>query len=69
MEFVAKQITDYPFAITTSQPALINSLKKNNNWICTRNTRNTRNTGKLAEGLNKTLSNKRIVTTFVYKRI
>lgn len=55
------------FAITTSQPALIHSLIKNKDWICTRNTRNTRNTGKLAKGLNKTLSNKRITTTFVYK--
>lgn len=55
-----------PFAITTSQPALVNCLKKASNWCCTRNTRNTRNTGKLAKSLNKTLSNKRITTTFVY---
>lgn len=57
-----------PFAITTSQPALINSLKNDINWVCTRNTRNTRNTGKLAKELNKTLSNKRITTTFVFKK-
>lgn len=65
---ISKNITDYPFAITTSQPALINSLKNSKNWICTRNTRNTRNRGKIGEKLNKTLSNRRIVTTFVYKK-
>lgn len=64
---VAKYIKDYPYAITTSNPALIQSLKNDNVWICTRNTRNRRNKGKLAKVLNKTLSNKRIVTTFVYK--
>lgn len=62
------KIINYDFAITTSQPALINCLKKSNNWICTRNTRNTRNTGSIGKELNKTLSNKRITTTFVYKR-
>lgn len=62
------KILNTDFAITTSQPALINSLKNNKNWICTRNTRNTRNTGKLAKALNKTLSNKRITTTFVYNK-
>lgn len=57
-----------PFAITISQPALINTLIKDKNWILTRNTRNTsRNTGKIAKWLNKTLSNKRITTTFVYR--
>ena len=64
LEKIGNHIKDYPFAITTSQPALINCLKKSEKWICTRNTRNT---GKLADGLNKTLSNKRITTTFVYK--
>lgn len=59
------KILNTDFAITTSQPALINSLKNNKKWICTRNTRNT---GKLAKELNKTLSNKRITTTFVYKK-
>lgn len=67
LNYVGTLIKDYPFAITTSNPALINSLKDDENWICTRNTRNARNTGKLAKGLNKTLSNKRIVTTFVFK--
>lgn len=61
------ELINYDFAITTSQPALINSLKNDLNWICTRNTRNTRNTGSLANALNKTLSNRRITTTFVYK--
>lgn len=65
LDYVAKNTKDYPFAITTSQPTLINLLKMSESWICTRNTRNT---GRLAKGLNKTLSNKRIVTTFVYKR-
>jgi GNAT superfamily N-acetyltransferase len=64
LNFIGTIINDYPFAITTSNPALINSLKIDDNWICTRNTRNT---GKLAKGLNKTLSNKRIVTTFIFK--
>ena len=66
---IAKR-SNKPFAITTSQPSLINTLIKKDNWILTRNTRNTRNarnTGKLAKGLNKTLSNKRITTTFVYR--
>lgn len=70
LDYVAENTKDYPFAITTSNPALINTLKIDDNWICTRNTRNTRNrrnTGKLAKGLNKTLSNKRIVTTFIFK--
>ena len=62
------KILNTDFAITTSQPVLINSLKNNKNWVCTRNTRNTRNTGKLGKTLNKTLSNKRITTTFVYKK-
>jgi GNAT superfamily N-acetyltransferase len=62
------KVINYAFAITTSQPALINCLKKSNNWICTRNTRNTRNTGSIGKELNKTLSNKRITTTFVYRR-
>ena len=66
LDEIAKR-SNKPFAITTSQPALINALIKKNNWILTRNTRNTRNTGKLAKGLNKTLSNKRITTTFVYR--
>jgi GNAT superfamily N-acetyltransferase len=67
IEELAKR-SDKPFAITTSQPSLIWSLRKKDNWLLTRNTRNTRNTGKLAKKLNKTLSNKRITTTFVYKR-
>lgn len=70
IEELAKR-SDKPFAITTSQPSLIWSLRKKDNWLLTRNTRNTRNarnTGKLAKELNKTLSNKRITTTFVYKR-
>lgn len=69
LDEIAKR-SNKPFAITTSQSALINTLIKKDNWILTRNTRNTRNarnTGKLAKGLNKTLSNKRIVTTFVYR--
>lgn len=53
-----------PFAITTSQPTLIAALIKNKDWALTRNTRNTRNKGLVS--LNKTLSNKRITTTFVY---
>ena len=68
LNFIGQYI-NFPFAITTSQPALINSLKNDIHWCCTNNTRNSRaskNTGRLAKGLNKTLSNKRIVTTFVY---
>lgn len=58
------KMLNYAFAITTSQPALINCLKRSEKWICTRNTRNT---GSIGKELNKTLSNKRITTTFVYK--
>lgn len=68
LEEIAKNTEKYPFAITTSNPALIKSLKFDKNWICTRNTRKTRNKGKIGRELNKTLSNKRIVTTFVYKK-
>lgn len=70
LNFIGKYI-NFAFAITTSQPALIASLGRDPNWICTNNTKNTRaskNTGSLAKGLNKTLSNKRITTTFVYKK-
>jgi len=67
-------IINYPFAITTSQPALIKSLSFDKNWVCTRNTRNTRNirnsgNSNVAKSLNKTLSNKRITTTFVYRKL
>lgn len=69
IEELAKR-SDKPFAITTSQPSLIWSLRKNPNWILTRNTKNTRNMrnkGRLAKQLNRTISNKRITTTFVYR--
>lgn len=60
----------YPFSITTSQPALIHGLAKNDKWMCINNTKTTRNHkyhSKLGVQLNKTLSNKRIISTFVYK--
>ena len=64
---VANHTKKYPFAITTSNPALINMLKKEKDWICIRNTRNSRNIKNEGnrKSLNKTSSNKRIVTTFV----
>ena len=70
LNFIGQYI-NFPFAITTSQPALIASLSRDANWICTKNTKNTRaskNAGSLAKGLNKTFSSKRIVTTFVYRK-
>lgn len=60
----------YPFSITTSQPALIHALAKNDKWICINNTKDTRNLkhhGKIGKQLNKTMSTKRIISTFAYK--
>lgn len=60
----------YPFSITTSQPALIHALAKNNKWICINNTKNTRDKkqkGRLGARLNKSISSKRIISTFAYK--
>ena len=67
LNFMGKYINDYPFTITTSNPALINSLKNDKNWICTQQKRHKRFTGKLAKNFNKTSSYKRITTTFVFK--
>lgn len=60
----------YPFSITTSQPALIHALAKNSKWLCINNTKNTRDKkqmGRLGAKLNKTISSKRIISTFAYK--
>ena len=60
----------YPFSITTSQPALIHALAKNAKWICINNTKNTRDKkqkGRLGAKLNKTISSKRIISTFAYR--
>lgn len=61
------ELINYDFAITTSQPALINSLKNDVQWICTSQQRGSKvsKTGK--QSMNKTASIKRIITTFVYK--
>ena len=61
------ELINYDFAITTSQPALINSLKNDAQWICTSQKRGSKvsKTGK--QNMNKTASIKRIITTFVYK--
>ena len=67
LNFMGNYIKDYPFAITTSQPALINSLKKDKNWICIRCQRGKKHTGNLKSMVNN-LSIKRIITTFVYRR-
>lgn len=62
----------FPFAITTSQPALIASLSRDSNWICTNNTKNTRKKIRtkfmIAHDFNKSSSCKRITTTFVYRK-
>lgn len=58
----------YPFSITTSQPALIHALSKRSDWICIGNTKNSRqnkHTG--LKTLNKSISLKRIISTFAYK--
>lgn len=64
LEFMGEYIKDHPFAITTSQPALINCLKKSNKWRCIAQNRGKRHTGK-CQGQG---SFKRIITTFVYKK-
>lgn len=67
LNFMGTIINDYPFAITTSNPALINSLKNDNNWICTAQNRGKKHTGVL-KSIRKQNSIKRITTTFVYKQ-
>lgn len=67
LDYVAENTKDYPFAITTSQPALINCLKKSNNWICTSSHRGAAGHQGL-KSLNKTASIKRVITTFVFKK-
>ena len=67
LNFIGSIIKDYPFAITTSNPALINSLKNDNNWICTAQNRGKRYTGAL-RSMRKCSSFKRIITTFVFKK-
>ena len=53
------------FAITTSNPALLHSLAKNKNWSLRFKGRVYPNKGKLA-ALNKTISTKRNIFTFVW---
>ena len=67
LNYVGTLIKDYPFAITTSNPALINSLKNDNNWICSAQNRGKRHIGVL-KSIRKQNSIKRIITTFVYKK-
>ena len=60
----------YPFSITTSQPALIHALAKSPKWLCINNTKDSRNQkhhGSIGKQLNRTMSNKRIISTFAYK--
>lgn len=62
------QMYKYPFSITTSQPALIHTLAKKDDWMCIGNTKFTRqnkHTG--LKQLNKSISNKRVISTFAYK--
>lgn len=62
---IGKTIT-MPFAITTSQPALINSLKKDNNWALTSYGRGKKNkTG--IKSFNKVARINVNIATFVYK--
>lgn len=67
LDYVAKNTKDYPFAITTSQPALINTLKRDLNWKCTSQKRGAKMSKSGNHGMNKTVAIKRIITTFVYK--
>lgn len=67
LNYIASITKDYPFAITTSQPALIYSLKNSPNWICKMQTRGSKVSKSGISGMNKTASIKRIVTTFVHK--
>lgn len=65
LNLMGKHIKDHPFAITTSQPALVNCLKKDENWRCTMQKR-----GSMPHGILKNRavnSINRIITTFVYK--
>lgn len=68
LNLISKHIKDYPFAITTSQPALVNCLKKDSNWICTLHKRGSKISESDYHQLNKTASIKRIITTFVCRR-
>lgn len=67
LNLIGKHVKDYPLAITTSQPALVNSLKKDENWICTLHGRGSKFSDSGMKGMNKTASLKRVITTFVYK--
>lgn len=66
LNYMGSYIKDYPFAITTSQPALVNCLKKDNHWRCSLHQRGKIHTGKL-KSLKNNMSIKRIITSFVYK--
>jgi GNAT superfamily N-acetyltransferase len=71
LNFIGNYI-NFAFAITTSQPALITSLKKDSHWVCTANTKNSRNKVKSEfskkTGFFNSSACKRITTTFVYKK-
>lgn len=60
------ELINYDFAITTSQPALMNSLQNDINWICSRIGRLGKNSGTLKK-MAKSASSKRITATFIYK--
>lgn len=64
------QLYKYPFSITTSQPALIHALAKNKDWLCINNTKNSRGQkqhGSIGKQLSRSMSLKRIISTFAYK--
>jgi GNAT superfamily N-acetyltransferase len=60
------ELINYDFAITTSQPALMNSLQNDINWVCSRIGRLGKNSGTLKK-MAKSASSKRITATFIYK--
>ena len=67
LNFTAKYYTErgYIFTITTSNPALIHSLKKDENWKLVHLGRVTPNTG--LKQLNKTSARRRLTTSWMYR--
>ena len=57
----------FKFGITTSNPALIHSLKKNSNWRCGRLGRMKATTSESKKSLSKASSENRITTSWFYE--
>jgi len=74
LNYMGSVICDYDFSITTSQPSLVYSLKKDKNWICISHGLGKKMGGRggrfqtdVGKNFNKTISLNRIISTFVYK--